>query len=690
MRLNSKGYSILLTLCATKGENNIKTLAETLKLSERTVRYELDKIDEYLVMNKYEKLIRKFGGKIYFKGYKEFEKKEIFNEFENNLDIKERREYLTFICIFDEKINLTKASEILEISRTTIRNDILYIKEELRKYNLSLEILHQEGLYLFGEEIDIRKLQLKFLKKYSDFIFYPENSVKTKRESIVENYIKEIEINDIKKFINYIQKYLNKVISDEAYNVIAIYIIVTILRIKQGKHLTEIKNSNFLYNTQEYKCVQYAKSILECSFDIEFSENEILQLTDYILGSHTYNFNKSYLSNWIEIDILVKKLIVNFNEKLDTSIDITRDNILFEGLLNHIKPTIYRLKNNIKLENSIYNEVINSYPNIFNTTKISVDEIEKYLGLSFSDDEIAFLSIYFKTAIDRNKDKNRILKKALIVCGYGYGTSHLLVQQIKEIYTLDIVNIIPRHLLEKTVANEKIDIIITTIDIALKIDIPVVKVNSILTASDIKNLDKYSLSRIKKRYYLSEILKIIENSCEIKEYNNLKKELFNYFEPRLIDDIGEKEYSLVDFLNEDTILLNQDVESWEEAIKIAGGIMVSNEIVSKNYVDKMIENVHKLGSYIVIGDKIAIPHAEKDNNVFRTGMSLVILKNPVIFPNDKEVQIILSFSSYDGKEHLNALAQLVELLHNKNTVKELLKIKNSSAIVKFIKRNCNL
>lgn len=690
MRLNSKGYNILVALCTTQGESNIKTLAEILKLSERTVRYELDKIDEYLIVNKYEKLIRQFGGKIYFKEYKEFSKNEFFNEFENNLDIKERREYLTFICIFDEKINLTKASEILEISRTTIRNDISFIKEELRKYNLSLEILHQEGLYLFGEEIDIRKLQLKFLKKYSNFIFYPQNSLKTKKENIVENYIKKIELNDIKKFINYIQKYLNKVISDEAYNIIAIYIIVTILRIRQGKNLTTIKNSNFLCNTQEYKCVQYAKSILECSFDIEFSENEILQLTDYILGSHTYNFNKSYLSNWIEIDILVKKLIANFNENFDSSIEITRDNILFEGLLNHIKPTIYRLKNNIKLENSIYTEVINSYPNIFQVTKSSVDEIEKYLGLTFSDDEIAFLSIYFKTAIDRNKDKNRILKKALIVCGYGYGTSHLLVQQIKEIYTLDIVNIIPRHLVEKTLANEKVDIIITTIDIPLELNIPIVKVNSILTPLDIENLDSHALSRIKKKYYLSEILKIIENSCEIKEQSSLKNQLFSYFEHRLIDDIGEKEYSLLDFLNENSILLNQEVTSWENSIKLAGEVLVKNKIVNDSYIDKMIENVYKLGSYIVIGDKIAIPHAEKDSNVFKTGMALVTLKNPVIFPNNKEVQIILSFSSYDGKEHLNALAQLVELLHNKNIVGDILKIKNSTGVIKLIKKNCNL
>ena len=52
------------------------------------------------------------------------------------------------------------------MSRTTIRNDIRDIREELLNNNLELKISQQEGLILSGEEIDIRKQQLKFLRKY--------------------------------------------------------------------------------------------------------------------------------------------------------------------------------------------------------------------------------------------------------------------------------------------------------------------------------------------------------------------------------------------------------------------------------------------------------------------------------------------------------------------------------------------
>lgn len=680
--LSSKGNNILKILCKNNGEGTIKELAKLLKISERSIRYELEKVNDYLISNKLKPLKRKFGGNIFLEDYRRFLNNETVEDNNSNLDIYERREYLSFICIFDEKINLTKASNILDVSRTTIRNDIRDIREELLNNNLELKISQQEGLILSGEEVDIRKQQLKFLRKYSNFIFYSSTGLKTKKELIVEEYIKYIDINVIKNFINYIQKLLNKIISDEAYNIIAIYLIITLIRVKQGKSLEKIANKQFLKETLEYDTIVKAKGILESAYDISLEENEMLQITDYFIGSHTYNFEKSYYSNWIEIDILVKKFIDNFNRKID--VDISKDKLLLEGILNHIKPTIYRLQNKIKLENSIFVEVLNSYPNIFYNTKNSLKDIEKYLGLEFSNDEIAFLAIYFKSAIDRNKYKRKNLKKVLVVCGYGYGTSSLLVQQLKEIYTINIVKTIPRHLLEKTLQKEKVDLIISTVDIDDIGSTPIVKVKSILTPEDINVLDKYSLSRQRKRYMLSELMEIIEENCKIENKENLIRGLNIYFEQRLINDTEENEYKLVDFLHEENILLNQEVENWEQAVRLSGEILIKNKITNVEYVEAMIESINKYGPYVVIGENLAIPHSQNDESVLKTGMGLVVLRKPILFPNGRKVQVILSFASWDNKEHLNALADLVELATNYNLVENLIKAKSIKQVLKYI------
>lgn len=681
MTLSNRGSSILKILSMSEGKGNIKSLAKSLELAERTIRYELEKIDDYLLSRNMKPLERTFGGNIFFEEYENFTQQAENLPSESMMDTHERRNYIFFKALFKEKINLTKLCEELDISRTTIKNDVKYLREELSKNNISLRA-YQEGLILEGTENDIRREQLKFLKRYSNSMFYDTSQIRTKTEKIIEEYIKSVDFKVIKSFIDNVQKKMNKVISDEAYNIIAVYLIITVLRIKKEKFLEEIGNQNFLADTEEFRCISSFKDILEKEFQIEFCHNEILQITDYFLGSHTYNFEQSYYKNWIEIEILVKKFIAAFNKNIHT--DLSKDKILFKEIINHIKPTLYRIKNRIKLENSIYAEVLNSYPNIFYLTKKAIKDIENYLGVEFSDDETAFLAIYFKGAIDRNKFKEKDLKRVLVVCAHGYGTSKLLVQQLNEIYTINVVQTIPRYMLEKTLEEERVDLIISTINIENKIDIPVVKVNSVLTQEDIAVLDKYELSRQKKRFFLSEILNIIERNCVIENKEELIEDLNGYFENKLVDDTEQNDLRLSDILTEENILLNQSAETWEEAVVKGGEILLHNGYVSKKYVDSLAENIKKYGSYVVISEGIALPHSKTDNAVLKTGMSLVTLKEPVIFPGDKKVSIILSFSSFDMNEHFTALSDLNELIFGHEFFENIMKARYPKDVIRYI------
>lgn len=681
MTLSNRGSSILKILSMSEGKGNIKSLAKSLELAERTIRYELEKIDDYLLSRNMKPLERTFGGSIFFEEYENFTQQAENLPSESMMDTHERRNYIFFKALFKEKINLTKLCEELDISRTTIKNDVKYLREELSKNNISLRA-YQEGLILEGTENDIRREQLKFLKRYSNSMFYDTSQIRTKTEKIIEEYIKSVDFKVIKSFIDNVQKKMNKVISDEAYNIIAVYLIITVLRIKKEKFLEEIGNQNFLADTEEFRCISSFKDILEKEFEIEFCHNEIFQITDYFLGSHTYNFEQSYYKNWIEIEILVKKFIAAFNKNIHT--DLSKDRILFKEIINHIKPTLYRIKNRIKLENSIYAEVLNSYPNIFYLTKKAIKDIENYLGVEFSDDETAFLAIYFKGAIDRNKFKEKDLKRVLVVCAHGYGTSKLLVQQLNEIYTINVVQTIPRYMLEKTLEEERVDLIISTINIENKIDIPVVKVNSVLTQEDIAVLDKYELSRQKKRFFLSEILNIIERNCVIENKEELIEDLNGYFENKLVDDTEQNDLRLSDILTEENILLNQSAETWEEAVIKGGEILLHNGYVSKKYVDSLAENIKKYGSYVVISEGIALPHSKTDNAVLKTGMSLVTLKEPVIFPGDKKVSIILSFSSFDMNEHFTALSDLNELIFGHEFFENIMKARYPKDVIRYI------
>lgn len=690
--LTNRNLTILQNLIRNNGDGDIKSLAKSNGISERAIRYDVDNINEYLREKGFSEIEKLPKGNLRFDSTSKIEEY-LYKNYKQYLLVPEDRvTYILIKALFDGLINLNKISQELDISRSTVKTDLKSVKEILDSYNLELNLKHKTGLILLGEEENIRKLKLKILMRYFRKYEVYKNDEATyylKDLFIIETldrYIGEIGIGEIKTFIDYIQKLMNKIISDEAYEIITSYLLILIFRIGKGHFLEKIQNENFLKNTQEYSAINRGMGILEANYRINLSEFEILKITDYFLGSHTYNFDYSYYKNWVEVEILVKKLIEKFDQKIE--VDISKDGILLDGLINHIKPTLYRIKNSIELQNSIYNEVFDSYPNLYKITSEVVEELEEFIGDKFSKDEIAFLVIHFKAAIDRNKHKIKDIKKVLIVCGLGYGSSKLLAQQIKDLYSIDIVDIIPYHFLERYIERPEIELIITTLDISggreEELNIPIIKVNPILGSEDIHKLDKYGLPKYRKKVLLSDILDIVEENTKIENREELLKRLELLLEDRVVNDLNEKELDITDLLQVENIELNIEADTLEEAIEKSGNILVDRGYVKNEYTKNMIDIVKEYGSYIVVSEGIAMPHARGGENVCKTGMSLITLKNPVRFYDGKEVEILIAFSSSDGKEHLNSLVDLMNLINDYKLRDNLKKIKKPKDVLKLI------
>ncbi len=690
--LTKRNLVILQNLIKNNGKGNIKDLAELNDISERAIRYDVDNINYYLKEKGFPEVEKLSKGSLELNEIFKIEEYLYKNYNQYLLAPEDRVMYMLIEILFNEFINLNKTSEDLDISRSTVKTDLKNVKEVLDRYNLELSLKHKTGLILLGKEEDIRKLKLKILMKYfRKYEVYKKDEVAHSLKDMfiietLDEYIGDILIEDIKTFINYIQKLMNKIISDEAYEIITSYLIILVFRIRKGKFLEKVQNENFLKSTQEYSTIKRGIGILEANYEINLSEVEILKMTDYFLGSHTYNFDYSYYENWVEVEILVKKLIEKFNEKIE--VNISKDDVLLDGLINHIKPTVYRIKNSIELQNSIYEEVVDSYPQLFNITSEVVEELEEFIGEKFSKDEIAFLVIHFKAAIDRNRHRMKDIKKVLLVCGLGYGSSKLLAQQIKDTYSIDIVDIIPYHFLEKYLDKPEVELIITTIDISglsqETLNVPIIKVNPILGKEDIHKLDKYGLPKYRKKVLLSDVMKIIEETTAIEKKEELLKRLQRLLDDRLINDLNEKELDITDLLQLENIKLNIEADNLEEAIQKAGDILVERGYVQNEYVKNMIDIIKEYGSYIVVSKGIAMPHARGGKNVHKTGMSLITLTKPVKFPDGKEVEVLIAFSSLDDKEHLNSLVDLMNLIKDYQLKDSLKKMKNSKEVLKLI------
>src|SRR5699024_8102565 len=90
------------------------------------------------------------------------------------------------------------------------------------------------------------------------------------------------------------------------------------------------------------------------------------------------------------------------------------------------------------------------------------------------------------------------------------------------------------------------------------------------------------------------------------------------------------------------------------------------------YVDAMIRNVKELGPYIVIAPDIAIAHARPEDNVQRVGLSLLKLDKSVDFAQDSHsASLIFVLAAVDNEQHLDMLAELTNVLNDREKVEQI-------------------
>lgn len=116
-------------------------------------------------------------------------------------------------------------------------------------------------------------------------------------------------------------------------------------------------------------------------------------------------------------------------------------------------------------------------------------------------------------------------------------------------------------------------------------------------------------------------------------------------------------------LNEKNVRLNVKAETWEEAIRIGGQLLVDNGCAKPSYVDGIIRSVKQYGPYIIISKGFAIPHTRPEDGALQIGFSLITLDKPVYFDGDEEpVEVMICFAATDSKTHLDILKMIVEFV----------------------------
>lgn len=143
---------------------------------------------------------------------------------------------------------------------------------------------------------------------------------------------------------------------------------------------------------------------------------------------------------------------------------------------------------------------------------------------------------------------------------------------------------------------------------------------------------------------------------------------------------------LRDLLTAETVALDVEAQTWEEAIRAGGALLVNAGLAEPRYVEAMVRTAREFGPYIVLGPGFALPHARPEDGVLRLGMSMIRLRQPVPFghPENDPVSLVVCLGAIDHETHLKALMQLSELLGNRDAVAALQSAPDVATVLRLV------
>lgn len=620
----------------------VSAIANQLGVSKRTVHSDLKKIEEYVQsLGKY--LDKKRGVGIVLRELKENKSpKDVEEDYDTQSTVTRRIEIMRLLLFEESNVSFNYLSDLFFVSKTSIIKDLEFIME-IFKAGSNVELQSGvNGTRICGNEIDKQKAFLQFNRYIlSNSDLYHEETIHQKMNLLIPFYGEKIISVCTNSLYSYVRENVNAISDYYIQNILNIYIIL-VYRITNNHHICLEKEIKF-----SSKSTFFDKSainlLMKAQFrlNLSYSENDVAYLSHHLIANRFEPFPEDSIDN-----NLVDDLLNQVSNALN--IDFSNDVKLEDQLKKHIPPMIYRLQNNNKTENPFTEQIKVEFSLTFNVIWVILSEYENELNIRFNEDEIAFLTIYFQSAIERAK----INRKFLIICQMGIATSELLMNRIKNIIpSLDSIEVASVPELDH-MNLDQFDFIISTI----KIDIPekqVIFVSPFLTDIDIEKIKKLGFNQEKRKIQLDYLI----DASHLKRY-----------------------------VNKEFIYIDTDFSTKEELLNSVGKELVSNNYVTENFVSSLISREELGGTDLPTG--VAVPHGNP-NDVKRT--TIAILKNKKKFKWDTyyvDVIFVIGISSENRGDTRKILSDIYNIIDTPKKLEEIKQAKYKEDL--FIKLGSEL
>ena len=146
---------------------------------------------------------------------------------------------------------------------------------------------------------------------------------------------------------------------------------------------------------------------------------------------------------------------------------------------------------------------------------------------------------------------------------------------------------------------------------------------------------------------------------------------------------------MMDLLTVEQIALGAKADSKEEAIKLAGELLVNNGVVEPAYIEGMLLREQTMSTYL--GNGVAIPHGTYDHlgDINRTGISVLQLPDGIEWEEGEVAHLIIGIAA-NSDEHIGVLSNLAEVMEDESTVEMLAKTEDPQIILDLLNKQPEL
>jgi len=305
--MNKRISSIIYELNKKEKAITISDLAEKFQVSQRTIRNDLNAINEILWENHLRGLELKSGGQIIrdsdFSAIQSFIAEGDFYFYK--LSREERKKISSALLInSSEYITLSMIADNLYVSRATIINDLDDIKAYIRNGNLEVLSHPNKGLRVEGKESDKRLflmglVGLKADAAENDDVVVKHITVQAGNKITIQKIVSE-------------QEHIHKCfLTDDSFQKILLYLGIMVNRSLQGEYI-EVRKKN---NSSKYRLAQDILKYISQYCHISVTEDEVQFLSE-MLSIARYMKHKPVSKEAVKMQLITRQFIENISEEL--------------------------------------------------------------------------------------------------------------------------------------------------------------------------------------------------------------------------------------------------------------------------------------------------------------------------------------------------------------------------------------